>query len=107
MMTVGARLHAYMKQHRLTRQKMADALSTPVKTMDSWLYSGITPPAVMIPMLDMIEKRSQVRSWLGLSRGGKKLARGRPFPRGHPYRFGDPRREAALREARKRKAKPT
>lgn len=33
MMTVRERLHAYMKQHRLTRQKMADALSTPVKTM--------------------------------------------------------------------------
>ena len=104
MMTVRERLHAYMNRHRLTRQRMADALSTPVKTMDSWLYEGVTPPAVMVRMLDLLEQHSKVRTWAGAIRS-RERRRGRAFQPGHPYRFNDPRRPQALAEARARKVK--
>jgi len=103
MMTVGARLNAFRKQHRLTRQKLADAFATPVKTLDSWLYSGVTPPGVMVPMVDMIEKRPEVRSWLGLVHR-RKRRRGKPFEPGHPWRFNDERRKQLLAEKHSRVA---
>jgi hypothetical protein len=100
--TVRERLQDFRKRRRFTRRQLADALSTPLKTLDSWLYEGHTPPGAMISLLHLIERDPHVRRQLGLIHP-TKIPRGRPFERGHPYRFGDPRREAALKEARKRK----
>jgi hypothetical protein len=104
MPTVRERLNAFRKRRNVTRTQLADALSTPLRTMDGWLYEGHTPPGVMITMLDLIEDNPQVGAKLGLSRR-KERPRGRPFERGHCFRFNDPRRPAALAEARKRREK--
>ena len=101
MPTVRERLNSFRKRRNVTRSQLAEALSTPLRTMDSWLYEGRTPPGAMLTLLGLIENESRVRSQLGLSRR-KKRSRGRPFERGHCFRFNDPRRPAALAEARKR-----
>jgi hypothetical protein len=95
-------MRAFMKRHNLTRRELADSLDTSPHTLRGWLDQAKTPPASLGPLLALIEEKPQVRSRLGLSRG-RKFPRGRPFERGHAFRFGDPRREAALREARERK----
>jgi len=98
--TVRERLQDFRKSRNFTRRQLADALSTPIKTLDSWLYEGHTPPGAMISLLDLIENDSHVRARLGLSRR-RERPRGKPFERGHKFRFGDPRRPQALAEARK------
>ena len=104
MPTVRERLNAFLKRRNVTRSQLAAALSTSVKTMDSWRYAGTTPPAVMLSMLDLIEGDSHVRARLGLSRR-RKLPRGKPFGPGNRWRIGSSTREAALAEARARKVK--
>ena len=103
-MMLRDRMRTLMKRHNLTRRELADGLETSPHTLRGWLDQGKTPPAAIRPLLDLIEKRSQVRAWLGLSRG-KKLKRGKPFEPGNPYRIGSPTRKAALAEARARKVK--
>jgi DNA-binding transcriptional regulator YiaG len=103
-MMLRDRMRTLMKRRNLTRRELADGLDTSPHTLRGWLDQGRTPPAAVGPLLNLIEERSQVRAWLGLSRG-KKLKRGRPFQPGNPWRINDPRRKAALREARARKVK--
>jgi len=103
-MTLRDRMRTLMKRRNLTRRELASAFDTSPHTLRGWLDQGKTPPAAIGPLLSLVEKRSQVRSWLGLSRG-KKLPRGRPFQPGNPYRIGSPTRKAALAEARARKVK--
>jgi hypothetical protein len=102
MATVRDRLNSFRKRHNVTRSQLAEALSTPVRTMNGWIYEGHTPPGAMISLLDLIEDSPRARARLGLSRR-KERPRGRPFERGHPFRFNDPRRPAAIAEARARK----
>jgi len=99
-MMLRDRMRTFMKQRGLTRRELADGLNTSPHTLRGWLDRGRTPPAALGPLLDLIEEKPQVRSWLGLSRG-KKRTRGRPFEPGNPYRIGSPTRKAALAEARK------
>ena len=103
-MTLRDRMRALMKRRNLTRRELASAIDTSPHTLRGWLDRGRTPPAALAPLLDLIEEKQQVRSWLGLSRR-KKRTRGRPFELGNPYRIGSPTRKAALAEARARKAK--
>ena len=103
MPTVRERLNAFLKRRNVTRSQLAAALSTSVKTMDSWRYAGTTPPAVMLSMLDLIEGDPHVRAKLGLSRR-RERPRGKPFEVGNRWRVNDLRRPEALREARERKA---
>ena len=103
-MTLRDRMRTLMKRRNLTRRELASAFDTSPHTLRGWLDQGKTPPAAVGPLLDLIEKRPQVRAWLGLSRG-KKLARGRPFQPGNCWRVNDPRRPQALTEARARARK--
>ena len=96
------RMRQLMKRRNLTRRELAAGIGTSRFTLNAWLDQGVTPPAAVGPLLDLIEERPQVRAWLGLSRG-KKRKRGRPFEPGNPYRIGSPTRKAALAEARARK----
>lgn len=104
MPTIQERLNAFRRSHSLTHRQLADALSTPLRTLHAWTSDGKTPPAVMLTMLDLIENDSRIRAKLGLSRR-KEQPRGRPFEKGHCYRFNDPRRSEAIAESRKRKRK--
>ena len=82
--------------------------SLAVGTLKGWLDQGKTPPAALGPLLDLIERKPQVSHWLRLGkRRIKQRPRGYGFQPGNPWRIGSPTREAALREARKRKAKLT
>jgi len=101
-MMLRDRMRMLMERRNLTRRELADAFETSPHTLRGWLDRGRTPPAAIGRLLDLIEKRSQVRAWLGLSRG-RKRPRGRPFEPGHPFRFNDPRRPQALAEARARR----
>jgi hypothetical protein len=103
-MMLRDRMRTLMKRRNLTRRELADGLDTSPHTLRGWLDQGKTPPAAIGPLLSLVEKRSQVRAWLGLSRG-KKRKRGKPFEPGNPYRIGSPTRKAALAEARARKVK--
>lgn len=106
-MALRDRISTIMEEHGLTRREMAAGLDTPLDTLKGWLDQGKTPPAVLGPLLDLLEgKREVIRGWrrLGIKRI-KLRQRGRPFERGHPYRFGDPRRPQALAEARARREK--
>ena len=85
-MMLRDRMRTIMKRRNLTRRELADAFETSPHTLRGWLDQGKTPPAAVGPLLDLIEKRPQVRAWLGLSRG-KKLKRGRPFEPGNPWRI--------------------
>jgi transcriptional regulator with XRE-family HTH domain len=92
-MALRDRISAIMEEHGLTRREMAAGLDTSPDTLKGWLQ-GKTPPAVLGPMLDLLEgKREAMRGWrrLGIERI-KLRPRGRPFQRGNPWRFGDPRR---------------
>ena len=100
MATVRERLSAFMERQNITRHQLASALCINVGTMDGWRYSGRTPPAVMLAVLDWLENDPRLRAKLRLNRK-KERPRGRPFPKGHQFRFGDPRRESALAEKRK------
>ena len=104
-MALRDRISAIMEEHGLTRREMAAGLGTPLDTLKGWLDQGKTPPAVLGPMLDLLEgKREVMRGWrrLGIKRI-KQRQRGRPFPKGHQFRINDPRRPQALAEARARK----
>ena len=93
-----------MKEQGLTRRQMADGLDTPIDTLKGWLDQGKTPPAVLTALLDLIDRKPKVSRWLRLgTRRIKQRPRGHSFQPGHEFRFGDPRRPAALREARQRK----
>jgi hypothetical protein len=99
MLMLSTRLRGFMKYHGLTRSDMATVLKTPRGTLDHWLDDGVSPPACLIPLMDLLEQRSKVRTWLGVRDARKRPLRGRPFVRGNPYRFGDKRRETALGNA--------
>ena len=101
-MMLRDRLRAFMRQRGLTRRELADGLDTSPHTLRGWLDRGRTPPSILASLLDVLEEKPQARSRLGLSRGSK-LPRGRSFQPGNPWRLNDPRRKAALREARARK----
>lgn len=89
-----ARLRAFMRQQKLTRGEMAEVLKTPLRTLDGWLDRGTTPPACLLPLMDLLESRSQIRTWLGVNTSAsKREPRGRPFRRGNEWRFGDRRRD--------------
>jgi len=105
-MMLRDRMRAFMKRRGLTRRELADGLDTSPHTLTGWLDRGRTPPATLGALLDVLEEKPQARSKLRLSRGSK-LPRGRPFQPGNPWRIGSSTREAALREAWKRKAKLT
>jgi hypothetical protein len=98
------RMRTFMKRRGLTRRELAAGLDTSPITLRGWLDHGRTPPSTLAALLDVLETSPQARTRLGLSRGSK-LPRGRAFPRGHAFRFGDPRREAALAEARAKREK--
>jgi hypothetical protein len=98
---LAVRLRDFMHRWRLTREEMAGVLKTPPRTLDGWLDFGKTPPACLAPLLDLLEERSQVRTWLGVHAIWRKgEPRGRPFRRGNEYRFNDKRRPEALARAR-------
>ena len=97
-MKVRDRLTAFMKSRNITRRQLADAFSTPVKTMDSWRYNGTTPPAVTLCLLGLIEDDLHVRAKLGLSRRKECRPRGKPFQPGNPWRLNDERRKQLLAE---------
>ena len=95
-MKLMARLRGFMRQQKLTRGAMAEVLKTPLRTLDGWLDHGTTPPACLLPLMDLLESRSQVRTWLGVKTSTRKAEpRGRPFRRGNEWRFGDLRRDEA------------
>ena len=99
-MLLRDRLSTLMKEQGLTRRQMADGLDTPIDTLKGWL-DGKTPPAILGAVLDLIERKPRVSRWLKLGTRRIKLRpRGYGFQPGHPFRFGDPRRPAALAEAR-------
>ena len=104
MATVRERLNSFMKERKITRRQLANTLSTPVGTMDGWLYEGVTPPSAVLAMLSLIENDSRIRTRLGLVHR-RERRRSNGFQRGNPWRLNDPRRPEALREARERKAK--
>jgi hypothetical protein len=95
--TVRDRLAAFMKQHKLTRQRMADALQTPVGTLNSWMDEGVTPPACMVAMLDLLEGYPRVRHWIGAT--AQKVPRGRPFLPGNAWRLDSARAQALRAKA--------
>ena len=103
-MKLRDRMRQLMKERGLTRRELAAGLDTSPHTLTGWLDRGRTPPAVIGSMLDVIESSSQARSKLGLSRGSK-LPRGHSFQPGNAWRLNDPRRPAALAEARVRREK--
>ena len=80
-MMLRDRMRTLMKRRNLTRRELASAFDTSPHTLRGWLDQGKTPPAAIGPLLDLIEKRPQVRAWLGLSRG-KKLQAWPTFPAG-------------------------
>jgi hypothetical protein len=103
MATVRERLDSFMKERKVTRQQLADALSTPVSTMDSWLYEGVTPPSAVLAMLGLIENDSRIRTRLGLVHR-REHRRSNGFKPGNPWRFNDPRRSKYLETCKKRKS---
>jgi hypothetical protein len=99
------RLSTIMEEQGLTRRQMAVGLDTPLDTLKGWL-DGKTPPAILGAMLDLIERKPQVSRWLKLGTRRIKLRpRGYGFQPGHQFRFNDPRRPAALAEARAKREK--
>src|SRR5271165_1636975 len=63
-MALRDRISAIMEEHGLTRREMAAGLDTPLDTLKGWLDQGKTPPAVLGPMLDLLEgKREVMRGW--------------------------------------------
>jgi hypothetical protein len=97
MLTLSMRLREFMKRYRLNRDQMASIIRTPRGTFDHWLDDDVNPPACMLALMDLLEERSQVRTWLGVHDPWKTYApRGRPFLRGNEWRFTDKRRQEAL-----------
>ena len=103
MTLIRDRIRAYMEKHQLTRFMMAEALSMPVRQLDSYLYNGVTPPYVMNTVMDLLEQHPQVGAWIG-ARRTRERPRGKPFEPGHPWRFNDERRKQLLAEKRSRVA---
>lgn len=88
-------LRVFMKRWGLIRKNMAEVLKTPLRTLDGWLNHGATPPACLVPLMDLLESWSQVRTWTGVHAiRHKKEPRGRPFRRGNEWRFGKKGAEA-------------
>jgi hypothetical protein len=104
MRLVCDRLNSFLAERKVTRQQLADALSTKVRTVDSWRYAKRTPPSAVIALLDLIENDSRVRTRLGLVNKRDHHDKG-GFQPGNPWRIGSPTREAAIAEARARKRK--
>jgi hypothetical protein len=105
-MALRDRICAIMEEQGLTRRQMAAGLDTSPHTLKGWLDQGKTPPAALGPLIDLIERKPQVSRWLRLGTRRIKLRpRGHSFQPGNIWRIGSPTREAALREARERKAK--
>ena len=86
-LTLAKRLRAFMAKHGLTRVEMAAILQTPSDTLDNWLDKDRNPPACLMPLMDLLEARSQVRTWLGVHKQDKAAPRGKPFRKGNPHRF--------------------
>jgi DNA-binding transcriptional regulator YiaG len=97
---LAERIRAFMQTYGLSRAQMAEVISTPPRTLDRWLDDGVTPPACLLALMDLLETRPQVRSWIGVNGYMAAAPRGRPFKRGNEYRFNDRRREEALARAR-------
>ena len=105
-MALRDRIRTLMEEQGLTRRQMAAGLDTPLDTLKGWLDQGKTPPAALGPLLDLIERKPQVSHWLRLGKSRIKLRpRGYGFQPGNPWRVNDPRRAAALSEARAEREK--
>ena len=95
-MKLMARLRGFMRQQKLTRGAMAEVLKTPLRTLRWLARSRNDAAACLLPLMDLLESRSQVRTWLGVKTSTRKAEpRGRPFRRGNEWRFGDLRRDEA------------
>ena len=86
-LTLPERLRAFMAAHSLSRAQMAVILETPLDTLNNWLDKGRSPPACLLPLMTLLERRSQARTWLGVYRKTDAAPRGKPFKRGNPHRF--------------------
>lgn len=84
---VPNRLREVMRQYNLSRAELAAILCTPLDTLNGWLDKGKSTPACLGVLLGLIEKRSQVRAWIGIGRNIPAAPRGKPFKKGNPYRF--------------------
>lgn len=80
------RIRDFIAEHKLTRDRMAEIVSTSRGTLNGWLDKNISPPACMIALMDLLEELDEAR----VSRGvhpAKPKPRGRPFQKGNPYRL--------------------
>ena len=85
--TLKERLRAFMAEHDLSRAQLATILQTPLDTLNNWLDKGRTPPGCLVPLMALLERRSQVRTWLGVHRKVEAAPRGKPFRKGNAHRF--------------------
>jgi hypothetical protein len=103
-LTLGERLRLFMQRYNLTRRGMCEVLQCPESTFNDYVDLRTTPPAVLAPLLTLLEEHYQVRTWLGVNEQSRRpLPRGKPWPKGNPYCYGSSTRNAALKEARARK----
>lgn len=85
--SVQDRLRAIMREYDLSREQLATVLNTPIDTLKGWLDKDRPPPRCLEVLLNLIEQRAQVRTWVGIHKRPALEVRGRPFKRGNPYRF--------------------
>ncbi len=73
------RLRAFMQDHNLSLEDLAELLHTPQQTLVHWFDGGMAPPACLLALTILMDTLPQARSRLGAP--SITVARDRSFDR--------------------------